>query len=379
MFSNNGKISSRQIKRLLIFDLFGAGSLLLPAHLAGSGNGAGIWSILAGTALAGLYLWIILVCCGQAPIDYLGYLKGGWGDFLSKFFYMCYAVICIFSCAWAAKLLTELMCGSLLDSREFPVALFVILALAFYGGIAGLEARARVYEIMFWVLVIPLVIMLLLCIRQVQVMQWFPLTGAADGDGAGWLWSGTWKCFLAFLPLTFLLFLIPHMKNRKKTGQAASWAVAASGAAILIIYLILLGIFGSGALAQEEYPVITLMGMVKIPGDFLKRLDAVMVGVWFFTLYALIGSALYYGVDTAYSVFQKKRRNSAENLNADSKNEQGKKWWFFVTAAAVYGIAYGFHLWPQAEEAVCEIFNFAGVPFLVLVPAGALVLNRMHS
>ncbi len=365
MFSNNDKISSRQIKRLLIFDLFGAGSLLLPAQLAGEGNG--LWCIIAGIIMAALYLWMILVCCSQAHLDYLEFLKGGWGNFLSCFFYMCYAVISVLACAWAAKMLTELMCDSLLDSRQFSVALLVVLVLAFYGGIAGLEARARVYEIMFWVLVIPLVIMLLLCVRQVQVIQWFPLFQDGDRSGRAWFWSGACKCFAAFLPLTFLLFLIPHVKDRKKTGQAASWAVAASGTAILIIYLILLGIFGSGALAQEEYPVITLMGMVKIPGDFLKRLDAVMVGVWFFTLYALIGSALYYGVDIARRVISK-RRNGKKN----------HKRWFFVMAAAVYGIAYAFHIWPQAEEAVCEIFYLAGVPFLVLVPAGALVLNRIR-
>lgn len=172
---------------------------------------------------------------------------------------------------------------------------------------------------------------------------------------------------MAFLPLTFLLFLIPHVKDKKKTGRAASWAVAASGAAMMIIYLILLGIFGYGALAEEKYPVITLMGMVKIPGDFLKRLDAVMVGVWFFTLYALIGSTLYYGVDIARKVFLKRK-----------KDAHGKKWWFFVTAAAVYGIAYGFYIWPQAQEAASEMFYRAGVPFLVLVPAGALILNKIR-
>ena len=69
------------------------------------------------------------------------------------------------------------MCESLLDSREFPVALLIVLLLALYGGIAGLEARARVYEILFWVLVIPLLVMLALCVRQVQAIQWFPIAG----------------------------------------------------------------------------------------------------------------------------------------------------------------------------------------------------------
>lgn len=145
------------------------------------------------------------------------------------------------------------------------------------------------------------------------------------------------------------------------------------------MYLILLGIFGSGALAAEKYPAVTLMGMVKIPGDFVKRLDAVMVGVWFFTLYALIGSSLYYGTDTARSLFGKRNEQGRESLRAGKAYEKGKKRWFVAVTAAVYGIAYGFHIWPDVQTVMYEIFYLAGIPFLVIVPAGALILNKVRK
>ena len=155
MFSSNDIISSRQIKRLLVFDLFGAGSLILPAQLARSGNGIGVWSILAGMAFAGIYLWLLHTCSSRTVSDYMGFLKTGWGNILSRLLYLCYAVISILVCAWAAKLLTELVCDSLLDSREFMTALLVILLLAFYGASAGIEARARIYEILYVSAVCP--------------------------------------------------------------------------------------------------------------------------------------------------------------------------------------------------------------------------------
>lgn len=385
MFSSNDIISSRQIKRLLVFDMFGAGSLILPAQLAKSGNGIGVWSILAGMGFAGIYLWLLHTCSSRTVSDYMGFLKTGWGNILSRLLYLCYAVISILVCAWAAKLLTELVCDSLLDSREFMTALLVILLLAFYGASAGIEARARVYEILFWILVVPLVIMLLLCVRQVQVIQWFPLFGDGDAISWSWFWSGTWQCFAAFLPLTFLLFLVPHEQDQKKSGRAAACAVVISGLALAVIYLILLGIFGSGALAREEYPVITLMGMVKIPGDFLKRLDAVMVGGWFFTLYALIGTTLFYGVVimhralTVSAVSGKAARQGVRDGKADRQeiqDTQGMNGWFFVAAVVVYGIAYGFHIWPQLEDLAGRMFYLAGVPFAVIVPMISLLLCK---
>lgn len=386
MFSNNDKISSRQIKRLLVFDLFGVSSLLLPARLARAGGGPGLWCIVAGATLAGLYLWLVTACFTRTAQDYMAYLGRGFGKFLARLIYLCYAVFSVSACAWAAKLLSELICDSLLDSREYPIALLLVLFLALYGGIAGLEARARIYEILFWVLAVPLAAMLLLCIRQVQVEQWFPLFGQAQtgqrlplfgqagGSAAGTFWSGTVYCFAAFLPLTFLLFLAPHVQDKKKARRAAAGALAISGVALAAIYLILLGIFGSAALAQEEYPAITLMGMVKIPGDFLKRLDAVMVGVWFFTLYALIGSALYYGVVAARKALMKQSGQFGANPETKREYRRCRNWWFAVTAAVVYGMAYGLHMQPQAEAAMGKLFYLAGVPFLVLVPMVSLIL-----
>lgn len=371
MFSSNDKISARQIKRLLVFDLFGAGSLLLPSQLAKSGNGIGIWSILAGMAFACIYLWLLHTCSSRIVSDYMNYLKKGWGNILARLLYLCYAVLSIVTCAWAAKLLAELVCDSLLDGQEFLSALFVIVLLAVYGASAGMEARARVYELLFWVLVLPLLVMLLLCVRQVQVIQWFPLLGDADTIGWSWFFSGTWQCFAAFLPLTFVLFLVPHVQDKRKSVRAAFCAVICNGVALAVIYFILLGIFGSGALAKEQYPVITLMGMVKIPGDFLKRLDAVMVGGWFFTLYALIATTLYYGM-----IIIRRALTGGENIRAD---REGKTVWFLVLAVLAYGIACAFHLMPQAELFAMKIFYLAGVPFVVLVPVFSLVLCKKEK
>lgn len=372
MFSNNDKISPRQIKRLLMFDLFGASSLLLPTQLAKTDGSAGVWSVFAGLLLAGCYLWLVQTCCAQTAQDYLDYLQNGWGRLLGRLFYICYAFVSMLVSAWTAKLLAELVCDSLLENREFPAALLLILLLALYGGIAGIEARARIYEILFWVLAIPVLIMLLLCIRQIQVVRWFPLLPEFGRGKETWsgLWKGSMQCFLLFLPLTFLLFLKPHEHEGQKNGRTAAGALFLSGAAVAVLYLFLVGIFGSEALAMEQYPVITLMGMIKIPGDFVKRLDTVMIGVWFFTLYALIAAALYYSVVVA--------RRAITKQSDGSDNAKSRNGWFWLMALTVYGIAYGFHRYPESERLAGSLFYLAGVPFLVLVPMLSIILCRIR-
>ena len=381
MFSNNDKISPRQIKRLLIFDLFGAGSLLLPSRLAESGGGSGMWSICFGLILAVCYLWMLQICCGRMKQDYMAYLQSGWGSLAARFMYICYGLVSLFVSGWAAKLLADLVCNELLDDREFPVALLLILLLALYGGAAGLESRARIYEIMYWVLAVPFVIMLLLCVRQVQTVRWFPLLPVTSGTGwsrGGIVW-GSIQCFAVFLPLTFLLFLKSHEQDESRTGRSAVSALLISGGAVAAVYMVLTGIFGSGALVREAYPVITLMGMVRILGDFVKRLDAVMIGVWFFTLDALIAATLYYSVTIAIRALAGKAAQPAPggSRGAD-RSVRIRKYWFGGMTAAVYGIAYGFHLEPRMEQLASKVFYMAGLPFLVLVPLFSNMICRVR-
>ena len=54
MFSENGRISKRQIRRLLIYDLFGINTLLLPVLLAKYVGKDGIFSIFGA--------WVLLLC-----------------------------------------------------------------------------------------------------------------------------------------------------------------------------------------------------------------------------------------------------------------------------------------------------------------------------
>ncbi len=375
MFSKNNKISSRQIKRLLIFDLFSASSLLLPAQLARSDGGIGVWSILTGMVLGFLYLWMLSFIGTKVQQDYFAFLQEGWGSLFARIFYLCYAAIGIVTCAWSAKLLSDLVCSTLLENKEFMPVLFLIMLLAFYGGMVGLEVRARIYEILFWILAAPLIIMILLCVRQVRTEQWFPLWQRLDQESLGGFLSGAWQCFATFLPLSFLLFLIPHVQEKKKSARAAAAALCISGLALAVIYLVLIGIFGSTALTVEQYPIITLMGMVKIPGDFIKRLDAVMVGVWFFTLYALIAASLYYGVTIAYRAFQKKPVSQNENVPLAKSH----KWYFCAMTLIVFGIAYLFHQSPYLEELAGELLYLGGMPFIVFVPVLSLALRWLRG
>ena len=71
----------------------------------------------------------------------------------------------------------------------------------------------------------------------------------------------------------------------------------------------------SGGLVKSlSYPIIDLMAVVKLPGNFLERQDALMMGIWFFCLFALLNSMLYYASAPLEKLFSEKGRPKATGI-----------------------------------------------------------------
>ena len=81
MFSSNEKISGRQAFRLLVFDLLGLGTLLIPAAVAGFCGRDGIFCIIVGTVLGLLFLRLLVYAVGDMQGSFAEYTEKMCGTF----------------------------------------------------------------------------------------------------------------------------------------------------------------------------------------------------------------------------------------------------------------------------------------------------------
>lgn len=84
MFSSNEKISGRQAFRLLVFDLLGLGTLLIPAAVAGFCGRDGIFCIIVGTVLGLLFLRLLVYAVGDMRGSFAEYTEKMCGTFFGK-------------------------------------------------------------------------------------------------------------------------------------------------------------------------------------------------------------------------------------------------------------------------------------------------------
>ena len=355
MFSENNQISGRQVFRLLTYDFLGMGTLLLPTMLADTAGRDGIFCILAGILSTFLYLKLLRYLLKGMKTSYPDFLKQKCGKVCGYVLWGGYFLYFILMASYTAYLFSTLMLNGLVENVSFYLVLLLILLLAFYGMAGGIEGRARVYEILFWFLMIPLFLMLFAACREVKPAYWSPVF-VADGKE---VLSGSYYVLFCYSMVSIVLFLKEYVADRRKCVGAAEKAVWFSGGVFAVLYLILIGLFGAEALAQMKFPAVTMMSRVQITGGFLKRTDAFMFSIWFFTLYAMLNSMVFYSGNLAERVI----RDCGGYL-------EGKKRMlpYLILLLLVYGVAVLFYRNQQILDSVTFLLWKIGTPFVVGVP-----------
>ena len=355
MFSENNQISGRQVFRLLTYDFLGMGTLLLPTMLADTAGRDGIFCILAGILSTFLYLKLLRYLLKGMKTSYPDFLKQKCGKICGYVLWGGYFLYFILMASYTAYLFSTLMLNGLVENVSFYLVLLLILLLAFYGMAGGIEGRARVYEILFWFLMIPLFLMLFAACREVKPAYWSPVF-IADGKE---VLSGSYYVLFCYSMVSIVLFLKEYVADRKKCVGAAEKAVWFSGGVFAALYLILIGLFGVEALAQMKFPAVTMMSRVQVTGGFLKRTDAFMFSIWFFTLYAMLNSMVFYSGNLAAKVI----RDCGGYL-------EGKKRMlpYLILLLLVYGVTVLFYRNQQFLDCVTFLLWKIGTPFVVGVP-----------
>ena len=355
MFSENNQISGRQVFRLLTYDFLGMGTLLLPTMLADTAGRDGIFCILAGILSTFLYLKLLRYLLKGMKTSYPDFLKQNCGKICGYVLWGGYFLYFILMASYTAYLFSTLMLNGLVENVSFYLVLLLILLLAFYGMAGGIEGRARVYEMLFWFLMIPLFLMLFAACREVKPAYWSPVF-VADGKE---MLNGSYYVFFCYSMVSIVLFLKEYVSDDKKHISAAEKAVGFSGGVFAVLYLILLGLFGVDALAQMKFPAVTMMSHVQVTGGFLKRTDAFMFSIWFFTLYAMLNSMVFYSGNLAAKVI----RDCGGYL-------EGKKRMlpYLILLLLVYGVTVLFYRNQQFLDCVTFLLWKIGTPFVVGVP-----------
>lgn len=284
MFADNAQISHRQLFRQLLLGLMGIYFLAVPVCSQLRGR-QGILSLLTGM---GIYLFLCiyfirLKTVFKNPIQYMGKIMG-------RIFILVYL-----SWLWLMGIYLLLLIVGITDRFfiEGSVSWAVLLlaaAAAYLGSRQGLERRGRMAELCFPAIFVILVGMLLLGILRMKPEY---LNETGELSVKGWL-MGTYQVLCLFLPFVFLPVTLGNVRKPQETGRVIGGAAVLLTGIQILVLLLLQGSFGLGGYEHKAYPVVDFMSGIRIPGDFLERVDIFWLAAVMFSVLFSLGSVFFY-------------------------------------------------------------------------------------
>lgn len=385
-FAQNESISPRQLYRLYVFNLLGVGTLVLPNNLAKLGK-YGFISIALGVFMAWLFMWIVSEVREQKKSIY----DRSFGKTTHAKMLIYDLIIAIYELSQAAFLawiFVKLIRDSLIPDESFTVVLLVIMAVCSYALSGGVECRARVYEVVFFFVLIPLAAMLLFALSDVRLDYLMIKDRVGVGFGIADIFEGAYYVFAASISVFNILFV------RERTASQIRWSVSKAiltyAGILFLLYAVLLGSFGKYSLSEIEFPAVVLMSDVQIKGSFFKRADALMLSVWFFTLFSVLIMSLYYAVlrcenfaeNTTKVIFTfNKIRGFSNNKQLscdrqkchDEENSSMRSWCIIFVIAITVTLAY---ILESGDEIVKKYLGFLmciAIPVIVVLTIGLML------
>lgn len=385
-FAQNESISPRQLYRLYVFNLLGVGTLVLPNNLAKLGKYAFI-SIALGVFMAWLFMWIVSEVRERRKTIYDRSIeKTKYAKML--IYDLIIAIYELSQASFLAWIFVKLIRDSLIPDESFTVVLLVIMAVCAYALSGGVECRARVYEVVFFFVLIPLAAMLLFAISDVRFDYLMIKDRVGVDFGIADIFAGAYYVFAASISVFNILFV--RERTASQIRGSVSKAIFTYAGILFLLYAVLLGNFGKYSLSEIEFPAVVLMSDVQIKGSFFKRADALMLSVWFFTLFSVLNMSLYYAVlrcenfaeNTGKTIFTfNKNRHSCSNKQFGSDRQKShdkekstmRSWCIIFVIAVTVTLAY---ILESGDEIVKKYLGFLlciAIPVIVVLTIGLML------
>lgn len=140
----------------------------------------------------------------------------------------------------------------------------------------GLEPMTRLFLLLLPAYVIPLSIIVVTAVGDIDVGQLRPVMA----QGPGVLLHGIWISFAQATGMNALWVVGPYMTRWKGAMKSAMLGVAFLAVPAVILMVTLVTRFGPSNIVAEMYPPLHLFELVEIPGFTGFRLDPLFLTVW---------------------------------------------------------------------------------------------------
>lgn len=306
MYMENGKISERQAFRVGLLENITIGMVVIPYITTSMAGDLHIRALYLGIALSCLYAMLVFGFSKWFPEGLISALNDNLG-WLGRVFDIVYAFRYVLRGALIMLFFVTVIHEYMLKSTKAWVIAIPFAAICGYGALRDIEKRGRLLEFLFWWMIVPLILVAVFAISNVD---WGSLPRELSANGAPlfsrWLSDGVLPAaYLSFLVLSsveLMIFTLPRQKqNSWKNGlKILVWIVIA----VVLAYVFIVGILGVDWVKTGSTVSMNVIEASAFPGGLVERMDYPVLAFWVIGVFAVISGYLFYARQFADRLFR---------------------------------------------------------------------------
>lgn len=359
MFAENRKISLRQLQALLLLDCFGTAVLFLPAELAQlSGRGCWVAALVGGGGLVLVSLLLTNVGKRFAEGTVVDWCRNSFGYLFGTVILVGLAGKLLFDGLLELRIFSEIICHAMLPNTPVWVISLLILAVAGALAVQGVECRGRTAEILFFVVAIPIVVILISVAISAEYGRVNPVE---IPDFQGWA-SGIFAMSIIFQGLTFLYFIFPNLKKPKQASSAVAISSILTTVVVTVIVFLCLAAYGEGVLAGKLLPTLQMLERVSFTGVFLARQDVLLLWFWMASVCIFLSGTVFYG--------------SVLGMRLCRQKKETRKKWLLFCLLLLFAASFLVEDLSAAYRLRMQVAPWLNLLFLVVLPVALLIFGK---
>ena len=262
MLSANNRITPRQFQILFILEAFGTGFVVMPRLAAGYAGQDG-WLVALLLVLPGLVFAAMISGAAKAfgTEPFAAYTKRLLSAPIAALICLLLWVKILFCAGLELRLFGEIIRSLLLKSTPSLAVYIAVLAVAAYASAKGIEARARLAEILIVVIAVPMIVLGAVALFNIDFTNLMPALITPPENLA----MGVLSLGFVFTGLEFMWLAFPYLNKPREGQRAAIHAMAFAGVLMAIITAFTLAKFGPHNVKSLDWPILKMMDMLTSP------------------------------------------------------------------------------------------------------------------
>ncbi len=291
MIFSNDKISIRQMISIVVLDIFGTSIIVLPqkAAIMNSQNG---WIIVLLTSILALIATILIttLCQKEINLNFYEHTKKNLTKPVAVLIMLVFVIKNVLIVSYELSAFTSMTSQILLPTRSFVMIFGSMIVVGAYCAMQGIETRARLSEILVFLLLISLFISLVLTSIDADFKNILPIQIHSDVPYFKYAIS----LMFSFMGLEYLYLIYPYISDKSKYRSGAIKSVAILGVLMTAITIIATANYNYVTLIEQRWPVLDMISQVNIIGSYFERQDALIMSFWIMGVFSSVTAGIYY-------------------------------------------------------------------------------------